>query len=202
MDLNIMFNDMLLSLTNPRKAAKQKAKATLNEGTIVVIMAGIAGLLISTILSFSIEALFFLPFSLSIMVILNLLIWLIVSGFIWILTKLLGGKGYFENFAGSYAYPLSIMGLVNVILISLMGLSPVFIFLGIVTSLLWIYSMYIEYVYLMEIMKLNSGKAILVVLLPLLIFCIMVALLFTLLMGIIATMGIDIMSEMAMATAA
>ena len=214
MDVKKMLNDITLSLKRPREAARAKLNATLGEGITIVLLCAvvasammIASMLVSSIMSMSVANMMgsvigialFVLIGIPMLLVFALLTWLIGTGLLWLFAKILGGTGKFSNLAGAYAYPAGGIMLVNAAASFFNFVPYLTIISGLVLIFISFYALYLEYVYVMEIMKLSSGKAILAVLLPMIIFTLLLALL---LVALILSLGVGILATIGAAIAA
>jgi len=106
---------------------------------------------------------------------------LIVTGVMWAVAKLLGGKGTFTQQFFQFSYPMG--GIV--IISSVVGLVPC---IGDLISIaLSLYSLYIAFEIYRSVHKLDDARAILLVALPIILFILAIILIVVLFAGVIAS---------------
>lgn len=111
-------------------------------------------------------------------------------GILWIIAKILGGKGSFTEtyyLSSRLLWPVFIVGIIVGIISAILGIIP---FLGGIVSLLWVlYEIYLVMILLSVANSMSKLRALIVILIPIAIILILSAATFLTLLGSFAMMG-------------
>ncbi|MBR9707687.1 MAG: YIP1 family protein [Candidatus Diapherotrites archaeon] len=147
---NLKYAFQIFALQAPMSKLVKK-KASLQDGAVIVLVAGVIAGLIGAITSFG-TSIIGAPIG-------ALFGWIVVSGFFFILASLFGGKGNFGQFAGVASF-------VSAPLIILSSIP----FVG---GLIGLWGIYLNFLLVREFFKISAGQALVIILLPLVVIIIL-----------------------------
>lgn len=199
------FNLWIDSLTKPVLTFKKEIKnANLGEGALHMAVAGVVTGFITGLYQMmfgsTITAQYFpmatgfigaAAFILSLILtpIINIIVWLILSGILYIFAMIFGGKGDYKTQSYLYAIYSAPLGIISSIIILIPLIGPFLILL------VWIYGLYLLTMALKEAHKYTTGKAVLTWLVPVLILFVIAIIigvtLFAFFLGMFAPSGIQ-----------
>ncbi len=180
MNVNTIINKCIDSFAKPNQASKELARAEIGDGLKAIILGGlilgiIKALAIYMGSAFVVGGTKMLPLiggplgelttmlggaaalgTIIITPVGMIISWLVFSLIIWIVSKIVGGRGDYVKFAAAWAFPMA-----AVIATS---------WIPVINVLVSLYSLYLLYVFIQPTMKLKSDKAVLTVILTIIAF--------------------------------
>lgn len=171
MEIQMYFKNMTDVLLKPKATIKKNKNIDLGQGLMYYLIASfIAGIGIALMtLGTGLAAIIAYPIS--------AVIGLVIGGaIVWFIAKLLGCKTEIGNFIGQMGFTFAPVNLLS--------------WIPIIGQLVGLYGIYLFYIMLTEASGMNSGKAILVILIPILLLVILGLLFAALLVSVLAGLGL------------